>query len=106
MMCGSCSNENAYKAVFIWYRNKERGRVEFSEEEMQSCMKNAAPGSPNLSILSFVVSVLSTFSVILCFKGDKECYNNTKLRIGISFVNLVDFLNCLYCKLLFDQRLL
>ncbi|KAG7307587.1 hypothetical protein JYU34_007809 [Plutella xylostella] len=54
MMCGSCSNENAYKAVFIWYRNKERGTVEFSEEEMQSCMKNAAPGSPNLSILSFV----------------------------------------------------
>lgn len=54
MMCGSCSNENAYKNIFIWYRKHQRGEnVAFTEAEMTSCMVNAAPGSPQLSILSF-----------------------------------------------------
>lgn len=54
MMCGSCSNENAYKNMFLWYRRTQRGEnVPFSEEEMNSCMNNQQPGSPNLSILSF-----------------------------------------------------
>ncbi|CAG2063337.1 unnamed protein product, partial [Timema podura] len=56
MMCGSCANENAYKNIFIWYRRKERGEdVSFTEEELNSCMINLAPGSPQLSILSFHV---------------------------------------------------
>ncbi|KAJ1530693.1 hypothetical protein ONE63_005559 [Megalurothrips usitatus] len=54
MMCGSCSNENAYKNMFIRYRRQQRGEnVDFSPEELQSCMINQAPGSPSLSILSF-----------------------------------------------------
>lgn len=54
MMCGSCSNENAFKNLFISYKRKERGeRVDFSEEENESCMINQPPGSPQLSILSF-----------------------------------------------------
>lgn len=54
MMCGSCSNENAYKNIFIWYRTTQRGeKVAFTEEEMNSCMVNMAPGAPNLSLLSF-----------------------------------------------------
>jgi 4-aminobutyrate aminotransferase/(S)-3-amino-2-methylpropionate transaminase len=53
MMCGSCSNENAYKAAFIWYRTKERGGEPPTEEEMVSCMTNSEPGSPSLSVLSF-----------------------------------------------------
>ncbi|XP_041977177.1 4-aminobutyrate aminotransferase, mitochondrial [Aricia agestis] len=54
MMCGSCSNENAYKAVFMWQRSKKRGgKIEFTPEEMSSCMANQPPGSPNLSIMSF-----------------------------------------------------
>ncbi|XP_028170076.1 4-aminobutyrate aminotransferase, mitochondrial, partial [Ostrinia furnacalis] len=54
MMCGSCSNENAYKAVFMWYRTKERnGKIDFTPEEMESCMLNQAPGAPKLSIMSF-----------------------------------------------------
>ncbi|XP_049867343.1 4-aminobutyrate aminotransferase, mitochondrial isoform X2 [Pectinophora gossypiella] len=54
MMCGSCSNENAYKAVCFWYRTKERcGSTEFSDEDLKSCMLNEPPGSPNLSIMSF-----------------------------------------------------
>lgn len=52
MMCGSCSNENAFKAVFIWYQTKVRGGPP-TEEDMKTCMENKAPGSPNLSILSF-----------------------------------------------------
>uniref|UniRef100_A0A8D9AUG2 (S)-3-amino-2-methylpropionate transaminase n=1 Tax=Cacopsylla melanoneura TaxID=428564 RepID=A0A8D9AUG2_9HEMI len=54
MMCGSCSNENAYKNMFIWYQNKLRGNVSnFSKEEIDSSMINQAPGSPPLTILSF-----------------------------------------------------
>lgn len=52
---GSDANELAYKAAFMWKRRQERGgpEVEFTEEEMQSSMNNAKPGSPELSILSF-----------------------------------------------------
>ncbi|GBP30678.1 4-aminobutyrate aminotransferase, mitochondrial [Eumeta japonica] len=54
MMCGSCSNENAFKSVFIWYCTKQRGgKIDFTQEEMESCMLNQVPGSPKLSILSF-----------------------------------------------------
>lgn len=54
MMCGSCSNENAYKNIFIWYCQKRRGiDVEFTDNEKNSCMINMAPGSPKLSMLSF-----------------------------------------------------
>ncbi|KAK1877835.1 4-aminobutyrate aminotransferase mitochondrial [Dissostichus eleginoides] len=54
MACGSCSNENAYKAMFIWYRNKERGHNNPSEEDLSSCIINQSPGCPELSILSFM----------------------------------------------------
>lgn len=58
MMCGSCSNENAYKMVCFWYRTKERGgSIEFTEEEINSCMINQPPGSPHLSIMSFEVNI-------------------------------------------------
>lgn len=54
MMCGSCSNENAFKNMFIAYKRKQRGEnVPFTEEENESCMINQPPGAPNLSILSF-----------------------------------------------------
>ena len=55
-MCGSCANETAYKAAFMHYRARERGGYEsqtFSQEELTTCMRNEAPGSPDLSILSF-----------------------------------------------------
>ncbi|KAE8749650.1 hypothetical protein FOCC_FOCC003637 [Frankliniella occidentalis] len=54
MMCGSCSNENAYKNMFIRYRTQQRGeKVDFTPEELETCMVNKKPGSPDLSILSF-----------------------------------------------------
>ncbi len=52
-MCGSCSNENAFKAIFIWYANKHRAGKDFTDEELKSSMFNKSPGSPNVSIMSF-----------------------------------------------------
>lgn len=52
-MCGSCSNENAFKNMFIAYKQRERGDKGFTKEELSSTMVNKPPGSPNLSILSF-----------------------------------------------------
>ncbi|TQS31315.1 hypothetical protein Golomagni_08405, partial [Golovinomyces magnicellulatus] len=52
-MTGSDANETAYKAAFIWRRAQERGNADFTKEELDSTMLNQAPGSPNLSILSF-----------------------------------------------------
>ncbi|XP_036395552.1 4-aminobutyrate aminotransferase, mitochondrial-like [Megalops cyprinoides] len=54
MACGSCSNENAYKAIFIWYRSKQRGHKEPTSEELRSSVVNQVPGCPDLSILSFM----------------------------------------------------
>lgn len=40
--------------IFMRYMHKLReGRVNFTEEELSSVLVNQAPGSPNLSILSF-----------------------------------------------------
>lgn len=54
-MAGSDANEVAYKAAFMYYRQRQRGGpgVEFTEEELKSTMENHGPGSPQLSILSF-----------------------------------------------------
>ncbi|TPX34372.1 4-aminobutyrate---2-oxoglutarate transaminase [Synchytrium microbalum] len=52
-MCGSCANEIAFKAAFIFQQAKKRGSsVDFSSEELNSCMVNQPPGSPYYSILS------------------------------------------------------
>ncbi|KRY36641.1 4-aminobutyrate aminotransferase, mitochondrial [Trichinella spiralis] len=53
MMCGSCSNENAFKTAFIWYRTKQRGGKEPTADDMRSSMQNQPPGSPQLSVISF-----------------------------------------------------
>ncbi|KAH6671515.1 4-aminobutyrate aminotransferase [Plectosphaerella plurivora] len=54
-MAGSDANETAYKAAFMYRRQRERGgpQVAFTEAEITSSMNNASPGSANLSILSF-----------------------------------------------------
>jgi 4-aminobutyrate aminotransferase/(S)-3-amino-2-methylpropionate transaminase len=53
-MCGSCANEIAFKAAFMYQRQKQRGNgTDFSSEELESCMKNEMPGSFDASILSF-----------------------------------------------------
>jgi 4-aminobutyrate aminotransferase/(S)-3-amino-2-methylpropionate transaminase len=54
MMCGTCSNENGIKLMFMRYMHKRRnGRTDFTPEELSSVLKHQAPGSPKLSILSF-----------------------------------------------------
>ncbi|KAI0603167.1 aminotransferase class-III-domain-containing protein [Biscogniauxia sp. FL1348] len=54
-MAGSDANETAYKAAFMWRRQRERGgpSVDFTEEEMESAMRNQSPGASQLSIMSF-----------------------------------------------------
>ena len=55
-MAGSDANETAYKAAFMWRRQHERGgsHVEFTQEEMDSAMKNELPaGAKEFSIMSF-----------------------------------------------------
>eukprot|EP00697_Spironema_sp_BW2_P010013 gnl/Spiro4/2507_TR1209_c0_g2_i1.p1 gnl/Spiro4/2507_TR1209_c0_g2~~gnl/Spiro4/2507_TR1209_c0_g2_i1.p1 ORF type:complete len:515 (-),score=132.73 gnl/Spiro4/2507_TR1209_c0_g2_i1:1326-2846(-) len=52
-MCGSCANETCYKAAMMSWMHKKRAGKPFTEEELTSCMTNKAPGSPDLSILSF-----------------------------------------------------
>jgi 4-aminobutyrate aminotransferase/(S)-3-amino-2-methylpropionate transaminase len=51
--CGSCSNENAFKATFMWYRNKQRGGAPITDEENSSCLINRQPGSTPFTIMSF-----------------------------------------------------
>ena len=52
--CGSGANENAFKAAFINFFNRNLASYKFSEEKIySSAMENSFPGSPDLSILSF-----------------------------------------------------
>ncbi|GAA5915183.1 hypothetical protein JCM6882_001131 [Rhodosporidiobolus microsporus] len=52
MQCGSSANEGAMKAAFLAYAARRRGNADFSAEELESVMNNAAPGAPQLSVLS------------------------------------------------------
>ncbi|GAA6006826.1 hypothetical protein JCM10207_009108 [Rhodosporidiobolus poonsookiae] len=52
MQCGSSANEGAMKAAFLAYSARRRGDKDFSTEELESVMENAAPGAPSLSVLS------------------------------------------------------
>lgn len=53
LMCGSCANEVAFKAVFMRHQHEKRGGKPFSAEDLSSCMNNQEPGTPQLSIMSF-----------------------------------------------------
>lgn len=53
-LSGADANELAFKAAFMWYQSQKRGYANaFSTEENESVMKNHAPGSPELAIMSF-----------------------------------------------------
>ena len=54
-MAGSDAIETAYKAAFMWKAQQKRGGpdVDFSEEDIRTCMQNQEPGSPHMSIMSF-----------------------------------------------------
>jgi len=54
MMCGTCSNENAMKLMFMKYAEKLRGgRVDFTPEELETAMIGKMPGIPKMCVLSF-----------------------------------------------------
>lgn len=52
-LSGSCANETAYKAAFMYQAAKARGSMDFTDEELTSVMENKAPGAPDRVILSF-----------------------------------------------------
>ena len=54
MMCGTCSNENAIKLMFMKYAEKMRGgRVDFTEQELATAMVGEMPGIPKMCVISF-----------------------------------------------------
>ena len=55
MACGSCANENAFKAACIWHARAARGGATTAGDAglLAAAMDNAAPGSPPVSILAF-----------------------------------------------------
>ncbi|PSN49840.1 hypothetical protein C0J52_08850 [Blattella germanica] len=90
MMCGSCSNENAFKNIFIWYQLNQRGSTDFAEEEMDSCMINQPPGSPPLCILSFKELLLSSSE-----SSDDEIEIRVyKQSVNFHNLNLFEFKEC------------
>jgi 4-aminobutyrate aminotransferase/(S)-3-amino-2-methylpropionate transaminase len=57
-ICDSCTIEVALKLVFMEYQAQQREDPQvISQEDLDSCMLNQAPGSPNISALSFVGSI-------------------------------------------------
>lgn len=53
MACGSCANENAFKAAFFWHQARHRGGKLPTKEDLENCIMNKGPACPDLSILSF-----------------------------------------------------
>ena len=53
MACGSCANENAYKAAFIYFNTLRRNGKAPTQDVLDQCLMNKGDGSPDLSILSF-----------------------------------------------------
>lgn len=53
-LSGADANELAFKAAFMWYQGQKRGyNTAWTAEENESTMKNQAPGSPDLAVISF-----------------------------------------------------
>lgn len=88
MLCGSSANENAFKAAFFAFREKERAqegvkRMGFTTLEHNSCMNNQAPGCANhLGIMSFkggfhgrTLGALSTTHSKSIHKLDVPCFD-------------------------------
>jgi 4-aminobutyrate aminotransferase/(S)-3-amino-2-methylpropionate transaminase len=53
MMDGTSANENAVKQAFINYMTKKRGGKPPQPADLDSCMNQELPGTPNLSVLGF-----------------------------------------------------
>ncbi|XP_075217885.1 4-aminobutyrate aminotransferase, mitochondrial-like [Lycorma delicatula] len=52
-VCDAVATENALKSAFITHKMKQRGKISFTQAEIESAMINLPPGSANVSILSF-----------------------------------------------------
>lgn len=78
MKCGTCANENAIKALFIWHKRKNRG-VNVTEDELKSVYHNRPPGRSDGSILSFGGSYHGRSSMLL------SC-TNSQVKIIVKFL--------------------
>lgn len=56
MLCGTSANENALKTAFIHYQARCRGGKPPTQADLDSCMLQQLPGTPNLSVLGILVS--------------------------------------------------
>ena len=61
MMCGSCANENSFKMMYFKYMDDLRGGRDFTQEEMDSCMVNQAPGTPQVDTTILYLMTLQLF---------------------------------------------
>ncbi|XP_064636272.1 4-aminobutyrate aminotransferase, mitochondrial-like isoform X4 [Lineus longissimus] len=53
LMCGACSNEHGFKAVFMRHMRKLRGGAPPTKEDLETCLLNLPPGCPPLTIMGF-----------------------------------------------------
>jgi len=65
MLCGTSANENAIKTAFIHYQTRKRGGKLPSKEDMESCMDNEIPGSPNLCVLGIFLEFLEKLFLLI-----------------------------------------
>jgi len=104
MACGSCANENAFKASFFWHSNLKRGGALPTIEDLNNCVVNKGPCCPDLSILSFkgafhgrTIGVLATTHSKYTHKmdvpslGKLECLWN-------HIISIVKLLRVLFCE--------
>lgn len=54
MMCGTCSNETAFKACFVAFKRKESSCAPVSDEEKISAILNKPPGCTPYTVMSFM----------------------------------------------------
>jgi len=92
MLCGTSANENAIKTAFIHYQTRKRGGKLPSKEDMESCMNNEIPGSPNLCVLGIFLEFLENyFCSFLGFRGSFHGRSLGMLSITRYFFNFYIF---------------
>lgn len=75
------------------YRDREHGSG-FSEEEMKSCMQNAAPGSPDYCILSFESAFHGRLFGSLSTTRSKAIHKVDHMHYRIPDSHITDWCTC------------
>ena len=68
--------------IFMRYMHKRRhGRVDFTQEELGSVLNNEAPGSPNLSILSFKGWAFNIHDILIFINIFTGCFHGRTIGL-------------------------